>query len=132
MVRFVCLSLTLCVLACSGPPPQAPIAAVAQEVAGSGRPEPVRLWQDASIFTLVGGLIGSARRRVLVEMYELGRPDLILSLAARGTRGVDVRVITDPTVVASRQAAEGLDRLACWSARTRSTTAATRSITSSS
>jgi cardiolipin synthase A/B len=111
MVRFVCLSLTLCVLACSGPPPQAPIAAVAQEVAGSGRPEPVRLWQDASIFTLVGGLIGSARRRVLVEMYELGRPDLILSLAARQARGVDVRVITDPTVVASRQAAEGLDRL---------------------
>jgi phosphatidylserine/phosphatidylglycerophosphate/cardiolipin synthase-like enzyme len=111
MVRFVCLSLILCVLACSGPPPQAPVAPVAQVVAGSGRPEPVRLWQDASIFRLVGGLIGSARRRVLVEVYELGRPDLILSLGARRALGVDVRVITDPTVVASRQAAGWLGRL---------------------
>jgi cardiolipin synthase A/B len=111
MVRFVCLSLALCVLACSGSPLQAPIAAAAQVSAGSGRPEPVRLWQDASIFTLVGGLIGSATHRVLVEVYELGRPDLIALLGARRSRGVDVRVITDPTVVASRHAADWLDRL---------------------
>jgi cardiolipin synthase A/B len=111
MVRFVCLSLALCVLACSGPPPQASIAAVAQLSAGSGRPEPVRLWQDASIFTLVGGLIGSATHRVLVEVYELGRPDLVALLGARRSGGVDVRVITDPTVVASRIAAGWLDRL---------------------
>jgi phosphatidylserine/phosphatidylglycerophosphate/cardiolipin synthase-like enzyme len=84
---------------------------VAQAAAGSGRPEPVRLWQDASIFTLVGRLIGSARRRVLVEMYELGRPDVVVSLGAGRARGVDVRVITDPTVVASRSSADWLDRL---------------------
>lgn len=110
-LRFLCLSLALCVLACSGPLPEAPIAKVAQVPAGSGRPEPVRLWQDASIFTLVGGLISSARRRVLVEVYELGRSDLVLALGAQRARGVDVRVITDPTVVASRHSVEWLDRL---------------------
>jgi len=84
---------------------------MANAAAGSGRPEPVRLWQDASIFTLVGRLIGSARRRVLVEMYELGRQDIVLLLGARRARGVDVRVITDPTVVPSRTSADSLDRL---------------------
>ena len=111
MARFLCLSLAVCVLACSGPPPAAPIARAAQVPAGSGRPEPVRLWQAACIFTLVGGLIESARRRVLVEVYELGRPDLVLLLAARRALGVDVRVITDPTVVASRHSADWLDGL---------------------
>ncbi len=111
MVRFACSLLLVCVLACSGPLPPAPAAAVAQAAAGSGRPEPVRLWQDASIFTLVGRLIGSARRRVLVEMYELGRPDVVVSLGAGRARGVDVRVITDPTVVPSRSSSDWLDRL---------------------
>ncbi|HEY2599261.1 MAG TPA: phosphatidylserine/phosphatidylglycerophosphate/cardiolipin synthase family protein [Candidatus Dormibacteraeota bacterium] len=79
--------------------------------AGSGRPEPVQLWQDASIFSLIGSLIASSHRRILVEVYELGRAGLIVSLGSRQTAGVDVRVITDPTVAASRRAAEWLDRL---------------------
>ena len=108
---FHCLLLAVCMLACSGPPPATPLAQAAQEPAGSGRPEPVRLWSDASIFTLVGGLIGSARQRVLVEVYELGRADLVVSLGASRARGVDVRVVTDPTVVASRSAAQWLDEL---------------------
>src|ERR1700674_5060707 len=108
---FVCLLLTACMLACSGPPPAPLFAGVGQVPAGSGRPEPVRLWQDASIFTLLGGLIGSAHRRVLVEVYELGRADLVLLMAARRALGMDVRVITDPTVVQSRQSADWLDRL---------------------
>jgi phosphatidylserine/phosphatidylglycerophosphate/cardiolipin synthase-like enzyme len=103
--------LVACVLACSGPPPETAVARAAQVPAGSGRPEPVRLWSDASIFTLVGGLIGSAGHRVLVEMYELGRADLVALLGAGRARGLDVRVITDPTVVASRSSAERLDRL---------------------
>jgi len=70
--------------------------------------EPVQLWQDATIFKLVGALIGHARRRVLVEVYEIGRPDLVESLAAAHARGADVRVITDPTVGVSR---DSLDRL---------------------
>lgn len=110
MHRFVVLSLALCLLACSGPLPQAP-ASAAQAAAGSGRPEPVRLWQDASIFSLIGGLITSSQRRVLVEVYELGRTGLIMSLGARRAAGLDVRVITDPTVAASREAAGWLDRL---------------------
>jgi hypothetical protein len=69
MRRFVVLLLAVCLLACSGPLPQAPSASAA----GSGRPEPVRLWQDASIFTLIGNLITTSQRRVLVEVYELGR-----------------------------------------------------------
>jgi phosphatidylserine/phosphatidylglycerophosphate/cardiolipin synthase-like enzyme len=73
--------------------------------------EPVRLWQDGAIFTLVGGLVGSARRRVLVEMYELGRRDLVRALGAAAARGVAVRVITDPTVTASRRSAAQLDSL---------------------
>jgi phosphatidylserine/phosphatidylglycerophosphate/cardiolipin synthase-like enzyme len=71
----------------------------------------VRLWQDASIFQLVGALIDSSRVRVLVEMYELGRPEIVRELGDAVGRGVAVRVITDPTVVASRQSAAGLDTL---------------------
>ena len=71
----------------------------------------MRLWQDAGIFKLVGGLIVSARTRVLVEMYELGRPDILRALGEAVGRGVRVRVITDPTVVASRHSATVLDSL---------------------
>ena len=71
----------------------------------------MRLWQDASIFQLVDGLIGSAHARVMVEMYELGRLEILHELAGVAGRGVAVRVITDPTVVASRQSAAVLDTL---------------------
>ena len=111
MHRFVVLLLAVCLLACSVPLPQPPQASVTQAAAGSGPPEPVRLWSDASIFSLIGNLIASAQRRVLVEVYELGRAGLIVSLGARKAAGVDVRVITDPTVAASRRSAERLDRL---------------------
>ena len=76
----------------------------------SGAAEAVRLWQDAGIFNLVSGMIESARNRVMVEMYELGRSDLVRALASAEARGVSVRVITDPTVSASRQASALLDR----------------------
>jgi cardiolipin synthase len=69
------------------------------------------LWQDAHIFELVGALIASARVRVLVEMYELGRSDLVRALGEARQRGVSVRVITDPTVGASRDSAAKLDLL---------------------
>jgi phosphatidylserine/phosphatidylglycerophosphate/cardiolipin synthase-like enzyme len=73
--------------------------------------QPVRLWQDASIFGLVGEMIASAHQRVLVEVYEIGRPDLVRELGAAKARGAAVRVITDPTVVASRDSAAALDGL---------------------
>jgi cardiolipin synthase A/B len=109
------LLFSLCLVGCSGPvaspliheagvgpPPAAAAAAVA---------EPVRLWEDAGIFRLVAGLIASAHSRVLVEMYELGRADLVRALGAAVARGVPVRVITDPTVKASRQSSTRLDAL---------------------
>jgi phosphatidylserine/phosphatidylglycerophosphate/cardiolipin synthase-like enzyme len=65
----------------------------------------VTLWQDAEIFHLVARLIESARTRVMVEMYELGRRDLVSALGAAHARGVAVQVITDPTVNASRRSA---------------------------
>src|SRR3989442_16014829 len=89
MARFAFLLLTFCTMACSALPAfqsVAPFAQAAQvagapgaggatPTSGSGRPQPVTLWQDAGIFRLVAGLIGSARTPALVEMYELGRPD---------------------------------------------------------
>jgi len=71
----------------------------------------VTLWQDAEIFQLVAKLIESARTRVMVEMYELGRRDLVSALGAAHARGVIVQVITDPTVSASRRSAVLLARL---------------------
>jgi cardiolipin synthase len=109
MTRMVLPLLFLCALACSGPGP-APVP-VAPVSAAASRDEPVQLWSDASIFVLVRGLISSAHRRVQVEMYELGRSDIVRALGAARERGVDVRVITDPTVAASRRAAIKLDRL---------------------
>ena len=99
------LSFLLSLVGCSNPA-YAPSAAAAPAVAGE-----VRLWQDTSIFDLVARLIASAHQRVLVEMYELGRADIVSALGAAEARGVAVRVITDPTVAASRKAAAGLDAL---------------------
>ena len=122
MARFAFLLLSVSLVACSELPSVAPFANAAQvarapgaggatPTSGSGRPEPVTLWQDASIFRLVAGLIGSARTRVMVEMYELGRQDLTSALGAARSRGVAVRVITDPTVKASRLSTVVLDKL---------------------
>src|SRR5258708_16903765 len=111
MNHFVVLLVAVCMLACSVPQPHAPPASVAQAAVGSGRPEPVRLWQDAGIFSLIGRLIEESQRRILVEVYELGRAGLIVSLGSRKAAGVDVRVITDPTVAASRRAADWRDRV---------------------
>jgi phosphatidylserine/phosphatidylglycerophosphate/cardiolipin synthase-like enzyme len=72
--------------------------------------EPVRLWQDASIFSLVGRLIADAKHRVFVEMYELGRRDIVRGLASDRMGGADVRVVTDPTVNASRVSLDALQR----------------------
>ncbi len=109
VVRVACwLCLLLSLVGCSSP---AVVASPAAQAAGQVAGTEVRLWQDAAIFTLVSRMIGSARRRVLVEMYELGRSELVQGLGAAAERGVEVRVITDPTVSASRRAARQLDQL---------------------
>ena len=101
------LLLLLSLVGCSNPFFRSPAGAAAGASAGHD----VRLWQDAHIFELVGRLIGSAERRVLVEIYELGRGDIVRALGAAEARGVDVRVITDPTVKQSRRSAVELDAL---------------------
>ncbi len=100
---MTCLLFFLLPLAgCSSPALAAPVPPPGGEV---------RLWQDAAIFQLVGELIDSAQTRVLVEMYELGRGEIVASLGAAKARGVAVRVITDPTVTSSRESAGQLDAL---------------------
>ncbi|HLQ62986.1 MAG TPA: phosphatidylserine/phosphatidylglycerophosphate/cardiolipin synthase family protein [Candidatus Acidoferrales bacterium] len=63
------------------------------------------LWADAAIFQEVGRLLADARRLLLVEMYEFDLPQLSSQLAAARERGLDVRVIVDPTVAESRRTA---------------------------
>lgn len=85
-MRFLALLLTLLAIAsCAGVPPPAP--------QGAGG-----LWMDAAIFTPVAKTIAGARWRVLVEMYEFGRPDLEAALVAARARGAEVRLVLDPTV----------------------------------
>ena len=98
----------LSLVGCSGP--AQPVAAGAAPPPRAA-PEPVKLWQDASIFQLVRGMIQHARRQVLVEVYEIGRRDLIQEMSSARGRGADVRVITDPTVGASRASAVRLAAL---------------------
>ena len=110
MARVVCLLfLLLSLVGCSSPATAAP--AIPVRAAGVAATGDVRLWEDASIFQLVSRLIGSAQKRVLVEMYELGRADIVRSLGDARARGVSVRVITDPTVTASRKSAAQLEAL---------------------
>jgi cardiolipin synthase A/B len=98
-MRHLLLFLVLCSSSCglAGP------AAVPAEAGG--------LWQDAHIFTAVGETLAAAQGRVLVEMYEFGRDDLVGALIGARARGADVRVILDPTVpptlVAGRRLASG-------------------------
>src|SRR5260370_23652241 len=109
MARFAIVLLAVCLTACSIVPSAARVASAAQVVAGP--PEQVMLWQDAGIFRLVAGLIESSRTRVMVEMYELGRRDVVSALGSAQARGVAGRVITDPTVHASRRSAAALGSL---------------------
>ena len=101
--------LLLSLAGCSNPAVSASSPVLA--AGGVGGDREVRLWQDASIFDLVGRLIGTARHRVLVEMYELGRADVVRELGEAAARGVSVRVITDPTVKQSRRSAAVLDQI---------------------
>ena len=90
--------------ACSvAPPPPMPIL-----LPPAGPAEPVRLWQDAAIFGAVTRLVGGASARVLVEMYEFGRRDLEDALVAARRRGLDVRLVYDPSVPQSARAAARL------------------------
>src|SRR5438034_1866851 len=74
VVRVVCLVLLslLSLVGCSSP---ALSSSPFVEGSSEARVGQVRLWQDGAIFILVGDLLGNAHRRVMVEMYELGRAE---------------------------------------------------------
>ena len=59
-------------------------------------------------FPVIRRLIETARRRVDVEIYEFGREDLATALVDAHRRGLDVTVITDPSVAASEATAAHL------------------------
>jgi len=70
----------------------------------------------APAFAQITSLLASARRGIDLEMYELGRRDLVADLVAARARGVSVTVIVDPSVDASvasaaRLRAAGVDVL---------------------
>ncbi|HEX6547586.1 MAG TPA: phospholipase D-like domain-containing protein [Candidatus Dormibacteraeota bacterium] len=93
MQRFAVLLILLLFSACGAVrlPAASPPSASAE----------FRLWQDAAIFQPVKTLVGGARQRVLVEMYEFGRRDLATELEEAHARGADVRLIFDPSVKVS-------------------------------
>lgn len=96
-------ALVMLAVAGCGPVVPPPVGASA-----AGPAEPVRLWQDAAILGAAAGLVGGASARVLVEMYEFGRTDLEDALVGARGRGVDVRVVYDPSVPQSARAAARL------------------------
>lgn len=75
-----------------------------------GPPVAPGLHRDAEIFNAVESLLSSARHRVWVEMYEFDRSDLARKLLQLRRAGLDVRLITDPTVDVSRATAVILQR----------------------
>jgi phosphatidylserine/phosphatidylglycerophosphate/cardiolipin synthase-like enzyme len=83
-------------------------AAPPQPTAAPPPAGPIRLWQDVTIFQPVREVMATARERLWVEMYEFERADLAESMALARTRGVDVRLVYDPSVAGSRAIAQRL------------------------
>ncbi|HEX3606527.1 MAG TPA: phosphatidylserine/phosphatidylglycerophosphate/cardiolipin synthase family protein [Candidatus Dormibacteraeota bacterium] len=93
--------------ASSAPPPRYPTAA--GPPAGVGTDTVQVLARGAVAFPVIRRLIDGARQRVDAEVYELGRADLLDALVAARRRGVEVTLITDPSVPASAAAAAHLE-----------------------
>ena len=112
MLLLVAALMALALLAGCGPGAPAVAAAVVQ-APPTADPASARLWQDAAIFDLIRSAAAQSRTRVWVEMYEFDRDDLAAMLIAERDRGLDVRLVVDPSVavskaMASRMRAAGL------------------------
>ncbi len=107
-MQLVAVLLLLVLLsACGALPRPAAVPAPLPPVAAPAG-DNVSLWQDAAIFDAARRLMGSARERLLVEMYEFGRRDLAQLLRGAVERGVEVRVVYDPSVAQTAVIAAGL------------------------
>ncbi|MGH7749807.1 MAG: phospholipase D-like domain-containing protein, partial [Candidatus Dormibacteria bacterium] len=100
---FLVAGLVGCAPVASRAAPAAPLAAYPAEAG-----PPVRAGDDTVTvlprgvvaFPVIRRLIETARRRVDVEIYEFGRADLATALVDAHRRGLEVTVITDPSVAA--------------------------------
>jgi phosphatidylserine/phosphatidylglycerophosphate/cardiolipin synthase-like enzyme len=92
----------------------APAATAAAYPAQAGPPAAVGadtvtvLPRGVVAFPVIQRLVETARRRVDVEIYEFGRDDLAAALVDAHRRGLEVTVITDPSVAASEATAAHL------------------------
>src|SRR4029077_1050731 len=73
----------------------APLAAGAGAVAQTAPGEEIRAMLESAL--------GSARARILAEVYTLTDPAIIAGLAAASRRGLDVRVLLDPNQAYNRR-----------------------------
>jgi phosphatidylserine/phosphatidylglycerophosphate/cardiolipin synthase-like enzyme len=101
LVRLLILLLVIVLAGCGREP-----VVIAVPAAGE-----LRLWQDAAIFDAVRAVLSRAHQRIFVEMYEFDRPDLAAALAASRARGLEVRLIVDPSISASVRTARKLGAL---------------------
>lgn len=103
MQMLAVLLLLVLLSACGAVPVPAPRSLPLPAVSG-----PAALWQDSRILDQAARLMTGARTRVLVEMYEFGRRDLAALMRAAAGRGLDVRLVYDPSVAESAATAAGL------------------------
>ena len=109
MQAFLVLVLLLALAAC-GASARAGNGLAVLAPAAVAAPGGVALHQDGEIFDAVRRTVAGARTRVLVEMYEFGRPDLAALLTGAAGSGLDVRLLYDPSVPETARTAAGLAR----------------------
>ncbi|GAC1339277.1 MAG: hypothetical protein NVSMB29_06330 [Candidatus Dormibacteria bacterium] len=90
------------------PPPPSLYRAVASEPLAAGADSVRVLAGGPPAFERIHALLGAASRSIELEMYELGRRDLVDALVAASGRGVSVTVIVDPGVEVSSASAARL------------------------
>ena len=111
--RAALVGIALILSACASPSAAIPTPRRVPHPYPSSPTGPIQVGADAvtvlprgeTAFPLMHALLDGARVRVVVEVYELQRDDLITALAGVRARGVPVIVITDPTASGSEAAA---------------------------
>jgi phosphatidylserine/phosphatidylglycerophosphate/cardiolipin synthase-like enzyme len=111
LLLLLAAGLSACAPVASRAAPAAPAAtypAQAGPPATVGADTVTVLPRGVVAFPVILRLVETARRRVDVEIYEFGREDLANALVDAHRRGLEVTVITDPSVAASEATAAHL------------------------